>query len=70
MMDAARLLPLLGFGLMLLPLLWMPAGGALGTLGAKIYLFTLWLVLILLAVVLSRVLPREEEDAGDPAGPL
>ena len=62
--DAARLLPVFGAFLILLPILWSPAttqGSDTGPDG--IYLFAVWAGLIALAFVLSRPL------GGDDAGP-
>ncbi|MFD1914301.1 hypothetical protein [Halodurantibacterium flavum] len=68
MMDLARLLPLLATGLVLLPLLWLPATGAINTVATKIYLFALWFVLIVAAAILSRVLPVDDDGQhGDGA---
>jgi len=60
--DAARLLPLLGLVLWLIPLLWpREPGAAQSTSFALIYLFGVWTGLILLSFVLSRRL-RADED--------
>ena len=62
--DAARLLPLLGLALLLLPALWST------TAGAMIYIFAVWAVLIVLVALLSRRLlatePEEGETRRDP----
>lgn len=65
--DAARLLPILGFLLLLLPLLW--TGGTQRTLtsGEVLYYFGVWTVLILLAAAFAPGLKdseagEEEED--------
>jgi hypothetical protein len=65
--DAARLLPVAGLVLWLIPLLW-PRGtpDAPGNAALLIYVFTVWVGLILAAAALSRVL-RPEED-GPPGG--
>jgi hypothetical protein len=61
--DAARLLPILGAFLLLLPILWMPDGRITLTASDIIYFFAVWLGLILLAAAFSRGLrPGEEED--------
>ena len=52
--DAARLLPVLGAALFAFPLLW----GAHRTVGGLAYVFGAWGVLILLAVLISRLLSR------------
>jgi hypothetical protein len=65
--DAARLLPVLGAALLLMPLLW--SGPGQGTppsnAGALLYLFGAWAGLILAAFVLSRLLrPGEDPEDG------
>lgn len=55
MMDGARVLPILGAVLLLLPVLWTRSGG-MGTAGEAVYLFGLWFGLILIAALLSRPL--------------
>ncbi len=62
--DAARLLPWLGGFLFALPLLWTDARTTVGLL----YLFAAWIVLIGLALVLSRRLARNEDRGVDPDG--
>jgi len=69
--DAARLLPVLGIFLFLLPLLWQPAdpagdvggGTGVGLTARLVYLFSVWLALIVAAAVLARRLAR-----ADPGG--
>lgn len=62
-MDAARLLPVVGGILFLLPLLWR--GGATGQ--GIVFLFVVWIGLIAVAGMLSRVLNRREDTAeSDP----
>jgi len=62
--DAARLLPLLGLALLLLPALWST------TASAMIYIFAVWAFLILLVAILSRRLlatePEADERRSDP----
>ncbi len=60
-MDAARLLPVLGTFLFLLPVLW--AGGQ--SRGGYIYLFTIWIGLIVFAAILSRRLKEPKAPTGD-----
>ncbi|MFV2001531.1 MAG: hypothetical protein ACC619_00955 [Paracoccaceae bacterium] len=57
-MDAARLLPIVGAFLFLLPLLW--AGGM--TSSGIIYIFGIWIVLIGIAGLLSRPLSKPPAD--------
>lgn len=64
-MDAARILPVLGFVLVLLPVLWTQ-GGRMGTAGQALYLFGLWVALILIAAALSRPLGREGSRPAPP----
>lgn len=68
-MDAARLLPVVGGFLVALPILWRPAetpGGE--TAQGVVYLFTVWALLILAAAVLARRLSPalEDETQGGP----
>ncbi len=65
--DAARLLPVLGLFLLLLPLLWAPDAQMSLTSGDVIYFFSVWLVLIALAAAFAPGLRggdggSEEED--------
>lgn len=66
-MDGARILPVVGFVLMLLPVLWTQ-GGRMGTAGEAIYVFVLWLSLIVVAALLSRQLRRDTPRAGPDEG--
>ncbi|MDF1729247.1 MAG: hypothetical protein P1U53_16025 [Sulfitobacter sp.] len=57
LMDLVRLLPVLGLGLFMLPLMWSGADeGApqMGTARALIYLFGAWITLTVLAFLLWR----------------
>jgi hypothetical protein len=51
--DAARLLPVLGMFLLLLPLLWTPDARMALNSGDVIYFFAVWLVLIGLAAAFA-----------------
>lgn len=51
--DAARLLPVLGGFLLLLPLLWTPDSRMALNSGDVIYFFAVWLVLIGLAAAFA-----------------
>ena len=62
--DAARLLPLLGFLLMLLPAMGQSSGG---DAAHSVYLFLLWAALIAAAAVLAPHLSKSEAD-GEPEG--
>ena len=66
--DAARLLPMLGIALLLVPLLWTPSDqeGGVRNSSALLYVFCCWAALILAGFLLSRALrPEEGEDADD-----
>ena len=65
--DAARLLPILGMLLLLLPLLWTDEARPSLSSGDVIYFFCVWLGLIGLAAAFAQGLNRgdtteEEED--------
>ncbi len=67
LMDAARLLPVLGFFLFLLPMLWGPGSGVPhSTAFDGVYLFLVWPGLILCAGLIARrlgpVTERGEEE--------
>jgi hypothetical protein len=69
LVDAARLLPVLGGFLMLLPILWAP-GGEQGRNTARdgIYLFVVWALLVGLAAWLAPGLADAADDGGADAG--
>jgi hypothetical protein len=67
--DAARLLPVVGAFLVLLPILWAPQNTfQRDTAPDGIYLFVVWAVLIGLAMLISRSLntPGDDDDP-DPS---
>lgn len=61
--DAARVIPVFGGVLVMLPLLW-PRGGeaAVGTVSAFLYVFGIWALMIAVAAILARALHRDEEE--------
>jgi hypothetical protein len=62
--DAARLLPIVGVFLLVLPTLWV-ADGRIHLSGADlVYFFTVWLLLVVIAAVFSRGL-RHGERVGE-----
>lgn len=66
--DAARLLPLLGVILWLLPLSWGELDAASGEAsGALIYIFGVWVVLIVLAAAFARHFQGGPDPARDEA---
>ncbi len=64
--DAARLVPVFGLVLILLPILWTPGATGAARLMAweGVYLFVIWAVLIAVAVVLSRALRGQDTPPG------
>ncbi len=68
MADAARLLPIFGGGLFLVPLLWTTeadeTAGAEGvsTVDVMLYLFLAWIFLAGAAALISRRLPEIEDE--------
>lgn len=71
LMDAARLLPLFGVVLVMLPALWRPGETPAPDTGrGGIYLFTVWFVLVLAGAALARglspALEAEEEAESEP----
>ena len=69
LMDAARLLPVFGLVLLLLPLMRpSPVGEAPPTAMEGVYLFSVWGALIAVAVLLSMVLRRALEAPGSAEG--
>lgn len=65
--DAARLLPVVGTFLVLLPVFWRGANGeAPGTVAGGVYLFAVWAGLILVAAVIARRLGRAEAQHDTP----
>lgn len=67
LMDAARLLPLVGAFLFALPVLWAPAEAPeSATAQQGIYLFCVWALLIAAALALARKLRTVPEDEPDP----
>lgn len=70
LVDAARLLPLAGALLWLVPLLWPQGGGpegsqqiaAVPTSSAIIYIFGIWIILALAAMFLSATLDHKPDS--------
>lgn len=61
--DGARMLPVLGAMLWLIPLLWNRNEGAATVNGdAMLYLFGVWVLLIILSALISRAM-RPDTDA-------
>lgn len=61
LIDAVRLLPLLGMFLFFIPILWTPQDTMAADTGfCGVYLFVVWMALIITTAILSRVLDRDE----------
>ncbi len=61
MADAARLLPVFGAALILIPLLWTgSADEGMGTAGVMFYLFLIWGLLAIIAALISVFLGPNE----------
>ena len=67
LIDAIRLVPVLGALLFLIPVLNLSEGGAT-TLWGGVFLFLSWLGLILLTALLTRRVRRSETDPDDDDG--
>ena len=76
LMDAVRLVPILGLGLWMVPLLWShpdEPGGSVSISAALTYLFGVWFVLIAVVFALwaktrffaSQTMTRTSDDTGD-----
>lgn len=62
--DAAKLLPVIGLVLILLPVLWSDAAR---TSSGILYLFGVWALLIVVVAFLSRLLTATEPPPGEDA---
>jgi hypothetical protein len=66
--DAARLLPLFGLFLIVLPILWSaPDVVARRTASDGLYLFGVWIVLILVAALFARGLATRPPEPPEPS---
>jgi len=64
--EAARLVPVLGLFLILLPILWQPGETRLrDTAPDGLYLFGVWAGLIVIAALIAPRLAEGDEDAGE-----
>lgn len=68
LLDAIRVLPVLGAVLWLVPVAWTAtADGAPATSAARLfYIFAVWFLLILLAALLASLLGRSGSGAAGP----
>jgi len=65
--DAARILPIVGLLLWLVPLIWPDVGedGAISTSQATLYVFAIWIALIGVGGFLAWRMSSSEEVSGD-----
>ena len=68
LVDATRLLPVLGGGLMLLPLLWQGGAAPVRTSVVGLYLFAVWFALIAATALLGRWLAPEPDGGREGTG--
>lgn len=67
MVDAARMMPLLGVGLFFLPLFWKAEDGSpASTVWVMVYLFAIWAGLAILSGVVARLMAVPDEDQVAP----
>jgi len=67
LMDAARLLPVFGVLLFLVPLFWGSGeGDSAATARGVIYVFAIWALLIVISAGISTRLMRGEKGNSDP----
>ena len=62
MADAVRLLPILGWFLICLPLLWRKGDAGLSTTFVMFYLFAVWVLMAVLSAVISRFLRSGDHE--------
>lgn len=63
MRDLARAVPIIGAVLISIPLLWPQGEGGVSNSTAIIYVFGVWIILIALAAVISRIVQSDEPPA-------
>lgn len=67
LIDAMRLLPLLGLGMWFLPLLWNAQASETPMSHAVLYVFGVWLFLVVVAGIMAVLIARRNSDADEPA---
>jgi hypothetical protein len=66
--DAARMLPVAGLALWMLPLLsQLDPQGSNGAAGSMLYVFGVWVVLIVAAALIARRMRHDDADASPAA---
>lgn len=69
LIDAARLLPVFGTFLFVVPMLLLPRGESGTTVQVMVYIFLLWALLILFTALIARYIRRAEASRRG-AGPF
>lgn len=67
LIDAARLLPVFGTFLFIVPLLLVPRGEPGSTADVLIYVFLLWTLMILFSALINRYIKRAERATTPPS---
>lgn len=62
LIDAARLLPVFGTFLILVPCLLLPRGISGTTVSLMLYLFLIWTLLIVFAAMITKYIRKAEQD--------
>ena len=65
LIDAMRLIPFLGLFVMMVPVILLSGGTPTPLSRWVIYFFGIWLVIIVLTAVLTRILVRREKNAAE-----
>lgn len=68
LVDAARLLPVFGTFLFIVPLLLLPKGEPGSSADVLIYVFCLWILLIIFGALITRYIRRAERASTPPPG--
>lgn len=66
LIDAARVLPVFGTFLFVVPMVLLPKGEPGSTREALIYLFVLWLLLVVFSALITRYIRRAERASQAP----
>lgn len=67
LVDAMRVLPLLGVGLWTVPLLWNVQARETPMSHAVLYVFGVWLLLVIAAGIMAVTVARWQTDTDEPA---
>ncbi|WP_293444851.1 hypothetical protein [Planktotalea sp.] len=72
LIDAARILPVVGIVLWFVPLVWPSAeeNGEISTSSASTYIFTIWIGLIVVGALVAWRMAPADESPTKPSGPM